>query len=230
MSARRVLMAWPCRRTENVEWVEHMLKWPWTSKADVRPCLDTKHGVDVARSRLIEIAREMTHTHWVPEVFIMLDTDMICELPFDTVMSYVAQDFARGYGVVGSPAMSHDGQISVMAPDGAKPFLDARSIPSDDVFEVDWVNVGLSFWNVEDLLKLKPLAAAKHIDGDPTPMYCLSTPDVGEDVSLCRNFRQSTGKKVGADPRIPSLHFKWAGRPSWRASLAKQVGAPKIVV
>ena len=67
--------------------------------------------------------------------------------------------------------------------------------------------------------KLKVLQHQTFVNGPPEPLYCIYTSGgTGEDHSLCDNFRDSTGLKVGADTRLTTDHFKLFGRPSWRGT------------
>jgi len=65
------------------------------------------------------------------------------------------------------------------------------------------------------LSKLKVRHTAFYVNGPPAPLYCVASPQLTEDYDLEYNIEESSGKWIGADPRIEVEHIKHRGIPSW---------------
>jgi hypothetical protein len=226
----KVFIGIPSRRETNVEALRYIVRWPRDSKHQVTFEIEPVYGIDAARSILIERAKE-----WGAELFCMADTDAVPRLTFKDTISLVRQAFSRGYAMMMSPTARFDHVTRTSSPMvfslGDKhafehpfskepfvkpiPFSDYNKPPTDGPFEIDWGALGLAFIDGAALPKLAVLSEQHAINGPPVKLYCTYTPTVGEDASLCRNVRASTGKKVGSDARIRVDHLKMLPIPSY---------------
>lgn len=185
----------------------------WASeptKHEVKIAVDETFGVDAGRSNLIERAKA-----WGADIAVFLDSDIIPEISLRDVLSFARQDFSRGYQMVLSPTLSISNQIMLFAPDNT-PFRSPFEIPTKDVFEIGRGALGLFVMAGAAIRALVPIKEQIFINGPKRPLYCLYTPDLGEDYSLCDNIRSSTKGKIGCDPRLKVSHLKLQPIPSWR--------------
>src|SRR5208282_3653859 len=212
----KIAISTPIRRYDSTEEHKGLLQWSWgiEEKHTVRWDLDTTYGVDCSRSRLLKRAMA-----WGPDVLLMIDSDVVPRLHWRETLSVISQAFSRGFGLVISPTISITGQILVWAPKHQTPYGNPLDIPVGNAFEIGWGGLGFAAFKGNVLSKLKVLKTQTFVNGPPEPLYCIYTSGgSGEDHSLCDNFRDSTGLKVGADTRLLTDHFKLFGRPSWRGT------------
>ena len=210
----KIAICTPIRRYDSVE--EHKLTLQWAhgleEKHQVRWDMDTTYGVDCGRSRLLNRAIK-----WAPDLVLMVDSDVVPKTPWRETLSIISQAWSRGFGLLVCPTISVSGQILVWAPKHQTPYGKPTDIPIGSAFEIGWGALGFAAFKGDVLNKLKVLKSQTFVNGPPEPLYCIYTSGgSGEDHSLCDNFRDSTGLKVGADTRLLADHFKLFGRPSWR--------------
>jgi hypothetical protein len=210
MSALKVFVGCPMRRFDALECHRDLMRW-LDSKHETRVRLELTYGVDIARSNLITDAKE-----WGADILLMVDSDVIIETPIHETLSMVRQDFSRGYSMIISPSISSTRQIMVWAPEGEEGYDAPSDIPFDSPTPVDWAALGFCAIRGEDLGKLKALAFQNFVNAPPRPLYCTYSATEGEDRSLCRNLRASTGRLIGVDGRIWTSHMKLAAYKSWR--------------
>ena len=218
----KILVGSPMRRVEDVECHREVLRWVWEDdgKNYVRCMLATPQGADAARSQLIEEAK-----HWGAQVLIMVDSDITVGLPFAMALSFARQAFSRGYAMVISPTSSFNKKLLVWPKAGVFP-NDTYPTPMDlpsGLSEIGWGGLGLAYFDGEYLSKLQPVETKEDINTKRGyPMYCVQSPRMGEDCDLCRNVRESTGRKIGCDTRLATNHWKLDKRPSWPGAQVAQ--------
>jgi hypothetical protein len=212
----KIMLGMPIRRFDCTEQVRDLFFWShgMEAKHEVRFYMDTSYGIDVARSRLIEFAKQ-----WGAELLLMVDSDCQIRIAWKDVLSIINQAWARNYGLLISPTISINGSIMVWNAKDKPPFSRPTDIPVGQAFEIDWAALGFAAFRGEALFKLKVLKEAKFLNAPNHPLYCeyIQGGD-GEDKSLCENFAASTGYKVGCDTRLFVDHLKLFGRPSWRGA------------
>lgn len=212
MSGRsKVLIGIPMRRIDDVECIREIVRW--ASEDDdrhyIRFCISTPYGIDYARSQLIEAAMR-----WGADDLIMVDSDITPAVPFGPALSYAHQAFSRGYGMVISPTISSDAKLLVQPPEGH--YTTPRDI-HDGLSEIGWGGLGLAYFDGGILHQLAVLGYQLAVNGPEggEPLYCTYSGKEGEDMTLCRNVRDSTGRKVGVDTRIATDHWKLKRQRSW---------------
>ena len=180
----------------------------------------TSGHLDMARSVLIRQGLD-----WHADYIGQMDADVVVETETPIWMSYVAQDFANGAGLVFSPTTSIDWKAQFHPMVGHSQSEATQNAP----FECDSGAGGFMVMTSEVARKLKVLGTGQYAYGGEEnapgtePLYCVNRPalptgeeGVSEDVSLMRNVRESTGLKVVCDPRILTGHLQPIYRPSWR--------------
>ena len=220
----KVYIGTPIRRFDCVEPHRDVLKWArgMSAKHEVEYGLSCTYGVDSARSQLIEDAKA-----WGAERMLMIDSDVVPRTPWAEVFSYASQAFSRGYAAVLSPTLSSSNQILVWAPEGDRPYGSPLDIPTNAIFPISWGGLGFVVIDGAVLPRLKVLREQRFVNGPPAKLYCVyESGGDGEDLSLCRNIRQSTGLKIGGDCRIKTGHQKLSERPSWSEEVKDAVRGP----
>lgn len=205
--------------------------WDHLGETFLDPDLWGKHQVTVRAnptSGHLDMARTMLIRQgitWRANYIAQKDSDVVIETPFLEVMSYLAQDFSHGAGIVFSPTTSIDWKAQ-FHPLPGHPQSDASNTAP---FECDSGAGGFMVMTREVAERLTVLGTDRTYfgtaDGLPEDigLLCINrpstdpdTPSVSEDVSLMRNVRDSTGLKVVCDPRILTGHLQPIYRPSMR--------------
>lgn len=179
---------------------------------------DTTSGhLDLARSNLVRYG-----LRWSADYLVQIDADVALETDWDAVLSFLAQDFSQGAGVVFSPTTSLDWRPQVHRRPTDPPLNDTAP------FVCDSGAGGFMVLTRAVAEQLKVLGTSSYFYGtesgkrEEQPLYCVnlpgtdSTDETNEDVSLMRNVRDSTGLDVVCDPRILTGHLKPTYRPSYR--------------
>lgn len=180
----------------------------------------TSGHLDMARTMLLRQGLA-----WRADYIAQKDADVVVENSFLETMSFLAQDFSQGAGLVFSPTTAMDWRAQFTPlPGHSQSEYDMRS-----PFEAESGAGGFMVMTAEVVAKLKVLGVDHYSFGtesghaEPIGLLCVNRPafapgesSVSEDVSLMRNVRDSTGLKVVCDPRILTAHLPPAYRPSAR--------------
>ena len=228
----RILVWVPSRPTEATDPIWQIVKWSqgldstleidpnhfaWPKRDhDVLLLGDVKStSLSAARSAGIHLAKTTGVSHLV-----MPDSDNPPVGSIDKMMGYLNEASARGFGCIGSPAVSKSGTVGVLAP-GGKSFDSLGLIP-ENLFEVDACTGGFLCIPKKCLDEMKPIgqfkfAQAKGAAPRLLPIYYEWSETTGEseDYALQRHIRDVTGFKIGADTRLKTGHFKGFYIPSW---------------
>ncbi len=247
-SGKRVFIGIPGQKHTNTAVWDHLLDQlldpdSWGKhqfKARANP---TSGHLDMARTVLLRQGLD-----WRADYIAQKDADVILEIPTGELMSYLAQDFGAGAGIVFSPTTSIDWKAQF------HPFIGKSQAEEsyDRPFECDSGAGGFMVTTADVVRKLKTVGIGSYSYGNQsgrmeyTDLLCVNIPrnicskcgevteGVSEDCSLMRNVRESTGLKVVCDPRILTGHLQPIYRPSWRPpeklnpEALKMVFTPKI--
>ncbi len=212
----RLLWAFPCGDQVPGAWLRHICSaFDGTRHATSMPLVGNQSGtLDLARSWFIQVGRESKQYDWL----IQTETNKYLattpdpgnrEKPWanlDQIVAFLEEDRAHGFDAVAGPTISADGLPNFGF---ATPEVWADLLPSGPI-EAVWS--GCAFFAISrrclDGLRIleyaKSSVARDDKPDDPgQPMFCkMALPKEGEDVSLCRNIRES-GFRLAIDPRIP---------------------------
>ena len=115
-SQLRVMIAVPCGWSVQSEFVKRLLQWMSGSKHQIAPMFELgATRLDMSLSAILVAAKQMG-----PDILLRLDSDIIPVPDIDTIISYVRQDFSRGYSCVFGPTRASNGKIMVMLREGGK--------------------------------------------------------------------------------------------------------------
>lgn len=225
-SGKRVFIGVPGTRDTNTSVWDHLgdtIDPDLWGKHRVKFGADSTSGhLDLARSNLLRKGRA-----WVrdPEGYVaQKDGDVIVETPFPDLMTYLAEDFRDGAGIVFSPTTSLDWRPQFTPLPGEL----MTEQPNDAPFPCHAGAGGFMVLAAGVVEKLKEVGWTNYVYGTEsgTPervsLLCVNRPGLGdvpgidEDHSLMRNVADSTDLAVVCDPRILTGHLKPVYRPSWR--------------
>jgi len=199
----------------------HEFEWP-KMPDDVLVVGDVKStSLSMARSAAIGMAKDKEAN------LVMVDADTAPDQNLRNVLSVLAEDFARGFGAVLSPAVSESGAVGVVSPKknekGEYLSFDDLAVIPEGLFEIGagtggfiavskeclrrWEKVGTFLWKGDSAHAPREL-----------PMFYRweETAGQSEDYAMLQHVREKVGMRIGADTRLWTQHTKTFGIPSYR--------------
>jgi hypothetical protein len=204
----RVLLGVPCARVMRSQFVADLWDWVDGSKHEILVRADTTSGrIDWSRSNLIERAKK-----WKSDVLIQMDTDVMMGTPLRETLSFIQQDFSRGFDVVCGPTIGVNGRVMIKyMPNVTKD----TPVSGKSAFEVEACAFGFVAFSQKLVQTIKPAGFITDISGVVYPLYTHYSTDTTEDWVMCRRVREQ-GMRVCVDPRIVVGHVKEVIlKPKW---------------
>jgi hypothetical protein len=204
----RILLGVPCARVIRSQFVADLYDWIADSKHEIQLRADTTSGrIDWSRSNIMERAKKMR-----ADVCIQMDADVMMGTPMRETLSYIQQDFSRGFDAVCGPTIGVNGRVMIKY----MPDVDQNGpVSGKSAFEVEACAYGFVAFSRKLIETLKPAGFITDISGVVYPLYTHYSTDTTEDWIMCRRIREQ-GMKVCVDPRIVVGHVKEVIlRPKW---------------
>jgi len=207
----RVLIGVPCARVVRSQFFLDVLNWTDESKHRIRILPNNSAGrIDWSRSQLIDAALA-----WNADLHLQIDTDVNPMIPLQTAMSFINQDFSRGFDMVIGPTVGVNGRVMNNYGPNFKPPENFAS----SCFEI-WAGafgfVAMSPRLIKKVTSSPPASNIVDIGDKKHPIYMIYREGTTEDFDFCTRVREM-GFKVGCDPRLEMGHAKEVMlRPDWK--------------
>lgn len=144
---------------------------------------------------------------------LMLDTDVLPKISFESALSIFHEDFERGFDIVCSPLRKVDdpnrGSTVLFRTDAS--FAEPERF--DRPFEVEAASFGMVFMSSRLIEKIVPIRNFQFANGSSVELYCDFSRS-SEDYDLCLRAKE-LGFRVCCDPRLLTVHLKTSPIVSW---------------
>jgi hypothetical protein len=207
----RILLGIPCARVVRSQFFLDLLNWTYDSKHNIRHIVNNSSGrIDWSRSQLIDAAVKGGF-----DLHIQMDTDVCPMIPLQSVLSYINQDFSRGYDMVIGPTVGVNGRVmNNYGPDFHPP--ENFGSTCFDVHAGAFGFVAMSPRLMKKVTESPPASSIIDIGDNKHNIYMIYREGTTEDFDFCYRVRD-LGFRVGVDPRIEMGHAKEVLlRPDWK--------------